>query len=63
VTFVHSDEVIIVWRSDAALSASVRDAEGIRDIRWGVEGWSCTCPEPGPCVHVLAVQAVAKVAS
>jgi hypothetical protein len=63
-TFVNTDEVVIVWQSEHALSASVRDGNGIADCRWSGSGWTCSrCPEPGPCVHVLAVQAIARVAS
>jgi hypothetical protein len=63
VTFIHSPRVVIVWRSDTTLSAYVRDAEGVRDIRWTVDGRSCICNEAGPCARVLAVQSFARVAS
>jgi hypothetical protein len=61
--FISQDSVTIVWRSDTALSGSVRDSEGVHDVRWTLDGWSCTCREPGTCSHVLAIQAIARVAS
>jgi hypothetical protein len=63
VTFIHTDEVQIVWRSDTALSASVRDAHGIVDVRFTVDGWSCTCGEDYGCSHVLALKSIAAAAS
>ena len=62
-TFIHHDEVQIVWRSDTALSASVRDPQGIVDVRFTVDGWSCTCGEPYGCSHILAVKGIVAVAS
>jgi hypothetical protein len=62
-TFIHHDEVQIVWRSDSALSASVRDAHGVVDVRFTVDGWTCTCAEPYGCSHILAVRAIAMAAS
>jgi len=62
-TFVNHEEIQIVWRTDTALSASVRDAQGVVDVRWTVDGWSCTCGEPYGCSHVLAVKSIAAVAS
>jgi hypothetical protein len=63
-TFINQDEVCIVWRSDTALSASVRDGTGIHDIGFTIDGWSCTRPdEPAPCAHILAVKGIASVAS
>ena len=62
-SFLDHDEVSIVWRSETALSASVRDSDGIVDVRWSRDGWSCTCSDGPNCCHVLAVRAIARAAS
>lgn len=64
-TFVQMDAVTIRWRSDRALAESVRDANGIHDVTWSAltNGWSCSCPEPYGCAHILAVRAIGSVAS
>lgn len=61
-TFINS-EVVIRWRSDRTLAASVRDASGIHDVVFTKDGWACSCPEPYGCAHVLAVKGIAMVAS
>jgi hypothetical protein len=65
VTFINHDEVVIVWRSDTALSASVRDHQaGVVDVRWsGDGGWSCSRCQDFGCHHVLAVRQLAAVAT
>jgi hypothetical protein len=64
VTIFDSDCVVIVRRSDTALSASVRDAQGIVDVRWTIDGWDCTCvADDFECAHISAVRAIARVAS
>ena len=64
-SFLDHDEVQIVWRSQSALSASVRDSEGIVDVRWSRDGdgWDCTCNDGPNCCHVLAVRAIARAAT
>ena len=62
-TFIHTDEIVIRWRSDRALAASVRDSNGVHDVVFTADGWSCSCGEDYGCAHVLAVKGVALVAS
>jgi len=63
VTFVFTEEVVIRWRNDHALAASVRAHDGIHDVTFTADGWACTCPESYGCVHILAVKGIAAVAS
>ncbi len=52
------NDVQILWRTPGVVSASVRDAAGVHDVRWASStGWSCTCVGGAiPCAHVLATQ-------
>jgi hypothetical protein len=63
VTFFNHDEVCIRWSSASALAASVRDSAGVHDVTFTADGWSCSCPEPYGCTHVLAVKGIAAAAS
>jgi hypothetical protein len=50
-------DVCIRWRTPSLVSASVRDVDGIVDVRWtGYSGWSCSCSDEYGCVHILAVR-------
>jgi hypothetical protein len=49
--------VVIRWRTPGVTAASVRDADGIFDVRWtSSTGWDCSCPEEFACHHVAAVR-------
>lgn len=56
---VAQPDVQILWATPAVVSASIRDANGVYDVRWTeMAGWSCTCQDAGTCAHQLAVKAV-----
>ena len=48
----------IVVCTETTVIARVRSDDGIWDVvtRGHLTGSSCSCPEAGPCAHVLAVQ-------
>ena len=54
---IATDDVTIKWRTPGVIAGSVRDFAGVHDVTWsGSTGWCCSCAEPGPCAHVLAVR-------
>jgi hypothetical protein len=54
------EDVVVTWRTDRSLSASVRDpAAGIVDVRLADGIWSCShCRDEYHCHHVRAAQQV-----
>jgi hypothetical protein len=54
-SIVTDDDVKILWRTPAAISARVR-SDGIFDVGW-TQGrpWSCTCTDEA-CVHIAATK-------
>ena len=56
-------DVIVLWRTTSIVSARVRDSDGVHDVGLApLSGWTCSCPEPGPCAHLLAVQQLTEPA-
>jgi uncharacterized Zn finger protein len=46
------------------LHAHVRGDATVHEVRWSPRrGWSCTCPAPGRCCHLLAVGLVVALGS
>lgn len=60
-TTVDTDEVVVRWRSQSALAASVRDGDGVFDLLFDVTGWTCSCAAPNPCAHVQRVRVLGAV--
>ena len=56
-----ADAVAIKWCSPTTLTASVRDSDGIVDVRCTADGWTCTCSQPFSCAHILAVKNITAV--
>ncbi len=61
-SLLAAGNVRISWRTPSMTSARVRDASGIRDVRWErLRGWHCSCLAD-ECAHISAVLMVTNVA-
>ena len=60
---ISSDSVVVRWRSESALAASVRDSGGSYDLRFDSSGWSCSCGQAAPCAHAQRVRVLGAVAT
>ena len=49
-------DVSVVANTPERVSAHVHCDRGIHDVQWSTERrWSCSCPEPVSCAHIVAV--------
>jgi hypothetical protein len=56
---LSSRSVHVLVATADVVTARVRGAHGIYDVRWSrLDGWHCTCPYRGRCSHEEAVAEV-----